>query len=118
MNDFITITTFTFPSEMAVAKVRLESDGIECRVLDELTVQSHNFISNAVGGVKLQVRRADYNSAQTILLEGGFVAITESEPSYIEKTLSNPIARKRIKIAFFSFLGIVAFFLFVQLIFK
>jgi transketolase C-terminal domain/subunit len=40
MDDFITIATFVFPSELVVAKSKLESEGIECRVLDELTVQS------------------------------------------------------------------------------
>lgn len=118
MQDFITIATFVFPSDMAVAKGRLESEGIECRVLDELTVQSYNFISNAIGGVKLQVSYADFESAQAILLEGGFTAAAESEPSFTERTLSNPKARKIIKIVLYSFLGMVVAFFLVMLIYN
>jgi len=59
MNDFITMATFTLPSEMVIARSKLESEGIECQTLDELTVKSYNFLSNAMGGVKLQVRSLD-----------------------------------------------------------
>ncbi len=107
MQDFIIVATFVFPSEMAVAKGKLESEGIECRVLDELTVQSNNFFSNAVGGVKLQVHQSEYEKAQSILLEGGFLTETGTEPSYIEKTLGNPTSIKKIKIGLYILLSFV-----------
>ena len=67
-NDkFITILTGTFGYEVAVVRSRLESEGIICFVQDELTVQVSPFYSNAVGGVKLQVRESDLAQALEIL---------------------------------------------------
>jgi hypothetical protein len=74
MNEFVTVISFTYPSELTVAKLKLEAEGIECRVLDELTIQSYNFVSNAVGGVKLQVRTSDAERATMILKDSGFIA--------------------------------------------
>lgn len=71
MNDLVVVATFTFPSELIVMKGRLESEGIECHTKDELTVQSHNFLSNAVGGVKLLVKQNDVIRARVILIEAG-----------------------------------------------
>jgi hypothetical protein len=98
MDDFITIATFVFPSELVVAKSKLESEGIECRVLDELTVQSYNFLSNAVGGVKLQVQKSDFRKALNILQTGGFIA--EEKPhelNYLERKFSNPAFYRKVK---------------------
>jgi len=41
--------------------------------MDENTTQIHNFYSNAIGGIKLQVSEADYDKAYSILHEGGFL---------------------------------------------
>jgi type III secretory pathway lipoprotein EscJ len=65
--------TFTYPMELAVLRTRLEADGIECLVLDELTVQANPLYSNAVGGVKLQVRESDIQKAVEILKDGGYI---------------------------------------------
>ncbi|MDR0713783.1 MAG: DUF2007 domain-containing protein [Bacteroidales bacterium] len=68
-NPFITVQTFTYPMQAAIIRGRLESEGIECFVRDELTVQVHPFYSNAIGGVKLQVRKNDLEQAVEILKE-------------------------------------------------
>ena len=73
MDAFVTIMTFTHPTELAVLKVRLENDEIECRVLNELTVQVNPFYSNAFGGVKLQVKESDFQEATEILRVGGYI---------------------------------------------
>ncbi len=36
LDNFITIITFSHPVEFAVLQTRLEAEGIECRILDEL----------------------------------------------------------------------------------
>ena len=59
MKGLRTIATFTYPAETFVIKSKLESEGIECFIKDELTIQSHNFLSNAIGGLKLQVNPND-----------------------------------------------------------
>lgn len=105
MSGFITIAVFSLPSEMVVAKARLESENINCRVLNELTVQTYNFISNAIGGIKLQVLYEDISRAREILEEGGFVAVKEAEDTYIERKLQNPVIMRTFKIAFYLFFG-------------
>lgn len=81
MDNFITLATFTYPSEMVAIRGRLESEGIECYVKDELTVQIYNFYSNAIGGIRLEVRQSDYETARQILVETGFLREEIEEPS-------------------------------------
>src|SRR4051812_2015968 len=47
MSDLVTIKTFSYSTELAVIRARLESEGIECFVKDELTAQVNPFYSNA-----------------------------------------------------------------------
>jgi len=54
---------------MAIARSKLEANDIQCFSRDELTVQVHNFYSNAVGGVKLEVMEQDVERALAILKE-------------------------------------------------
>ena len=68
---FITVLTATYGYEIAVIRGRLESEGITCFVKDEFTVQVNPFFSNAIGGVKLQVKESDWNQAIEILKETG-----------------------------------------------
>ncbi len=73
MNDFVTIMTFSHSIEITVLRSRLEADGIECFLKDEYTVDAHPFYSNAIGGVKLQVREKDVLKATEILQENGYL---------------------------------------------
>ena len=68
---FITVKTFTYPHEAQILKGRLESEGIHVYLQDELTVQAHNFLSIATGGVKLQIWSADMEKAIPVLQEIG-----------------------------------------------
>jgi hypothetical protein len=91
-NPFTTVLTVSYPSEVAIIRGRLESEGIECFVQDELTVQVNPFYSNAVGGVKLQVRESDVPQAFEILKETGYIKEEDLKPSpmlvFIDKILS------------------------------
>jgi len=80
MENWITIITFTQPHEAHFAKGLLESEGIETIIRDELTAQVNNFYSNAIGGVKLDVKESDGANAISILKAGGY--IEESTPDY------------------------------------
>ncbi|HEY0978383.1 MAG TPA: hypothetical protein VGE21_13000 [Flavobacteriales bacterium] len=73
MPFFVTIAEFVLPSDLVIARSRLEHEGIECQVQDELTVQVNNLWSNAVGGVKLQVPSEDAERARAFLKEWGFL---------------------------------------------
>ncbi len=96
-----------FPTELAVVKSKLESEGIECRVLDEYTVQAHNFLSQAIGGVRLQVAESNLEKARLILEENGlFSESKEPEQSKVEKKISNPEFQKNIKLLLISLVTI------------
>ena len=73
MDKFVTILTFNNPIELAVLRTRLEADGIECLVLDELTAQVNPLYSNVIGGVKLQVKERDIKRTIEILKNGGYI---------------------------------------------
>ena len=111
MDNWVTIKTFTLPTELAVLRSRLESEGIECFVQNELTAQINPFYSNAIGGVRLQVKEKDLQNAIAILKDGGYAPDVEVQPSGIlykleEGTLKNlfqkklPFIRNIILIAF------------------
>ena len=69
---YITILTVNHPNELVVIKARLESEGVLYNVKDELLTQINPFYSNAIGGVKLQVKEEDLQQALKILEENGF----------------------------------------------
>ena len=84
MDNFKTIITFTLPQEAYLAKGFLESEGIETIIKDELTAQVYNFFSNAIGGVKLQVKESDWENGLAILKKGGYIISENSEKIKIE----------------------------------
>ncbi|MGQ7868365.1 putative signal transducing protein [Sunxiuqinia sp. sy24] len=67
-----TLMVFTYPHEAHVAQSFLKSEGIDCVLVDEMTVQVHNFYSNAIGGIKLQVRESAYAEGLKILKKGAY----------------------------------------------
>jgi hypothetical protein len=89
MEDFVTIATFTYPTELVIFRGRLESEGIECFVKDEFTVQVNNLLSNAIGGIKLQVKNSDVNKAIAILKDGGYKNEEAAVPSKFWVSIDN-----------------------------
>jgi hypothetical protein len=67
LQDMVTIRKFRDLPEALFAKGSLESAGIECAMLDDNMVRLDWFISNLLGGVKLQVRAEDASIAEEIL---------------------------------------------------
>ena len=80
MDNFITIKTFTGPSDLAIPRTLLEANGVECRILDELTIQVNPLYSNAIDGIKLQVKESDIQKAGEILKDGGFITDEDLKP--------------------------------------
>jgi len=85
MNYWVTIKNYSLPHEAHLAKTYLENEGIEVFLKDELTTQIYNFYSNAIGGVKLQVRPENELRAKQILGQN----VYELNP-----TQPNPIVAK------------------------
>ncbi len=67
MDKLVTIATFDFPVEAEAAKLFLENDGIRAFLADNNLVGMNWFLSNAVGGAKLQVAARDADQASEIL---------------------------------------------------
>lgn len=72
MNDWVTIATFNYPHQAALLKGRIESEDILCNTKDEMTATANPLYSNAIGGVKVQVRQSDVNKIIPILREVGY----------------------------------------------
>lgn len=73
MNDWVYLVSFTYPHEANLVKLNLEAEGVAVWMKDELTVQVNNYLSNAIGGVKLFVSQEDYEKARNILIEDGTI---------------------------------------------
>ncbi|MFM9985841.1 MAG: hypothetical protein ACKVOK_11445 [Flavobacteriales bacterium] len=72
MSDtYYTVAVFTYPTEVIVPRITLETAGIECITKDEETITANPMLSNAVGGIKLQVKEQDFQKAVAILKEAG-----------------------------------------------
>ena len=56
-----------------MVKALLESHGISVFLKDELTVQVDSYVSNAIGGVKVQVNNSDAKTSVRILKEAGYI---------------------------------------------
>lgn len=84
-DELVTIATFASSFEANLARQRLAEVDIPTFVADEQTVGLAWHLSNALGGVRLQVRRGDATEALTTLAEQAVSEIPvsqNSEPSF------------------------------------
>ena len=65
----VTVATFYDEPEYLLARMRLESAGIECIALNENMLRIAGWHSHILGGIKLQVRESDAQDALAILHE-------------------------------------------------
>ena len=65
----VTIARFRLPYEAHIAWSRHDSEGIAAFVADEHTINMQWLLSDALGGVRLQVAQADVDRALAILAE-------------------------------------------------
>ena len=63
INEFYTVTTFEYTAEARVMQGKFMSEGIEVFLRDQYTVDVDPLVSNAIGGVKLQVHLQDKEAA-------------------------------------------------------
>jgi hypothetical protein len=73
MDKMVTVATFPLPQDAYIIRGRLQSEDIFCFLQDELTIQSENYFSAALGGVKLQVHESDVSKVLPILEEAGII---------------------------------------------
>lgn len=67
MNELITINSYSEPLEAHIVKGRLEAEGIPTYIAHEHHISVAWYLSNALGGVKIQVHKQDYKKAINIL---------------------------------------------------
>jgi DNA-directed RNA polymerase subunit RPC12/RpoP len=66
-NTFKTIARYQYSAEAQIIKGRLESEGIQVFLSDNLTIDTDPLVSNAIGGVKLKVLSHQAQEAENIL---------------------------------------------------
>ncbi len=108
--SWITLGRYSLPFEAHLDRSRLESEGIDAFVADEYTVNMQWMLSNAIGGVRLQVQEDDLYRARQILAEdrsGLIDDLPETGPAQ-EQDVNPPVlsvlASKRRKRGFFAML--------------
>ena len=99
---FVTIKESHYLADLSVLKSRLESEGIECRLKNELTTQILNHIPSFL--VELQVPESDVDRVQKILVETGELSGSATKPVCpacgSEKIKLKLSLRKRIQVFF------------------
>lgn len=65
----ITIARYSLPYEAHIARSRLDAEGIPAFVADEHTINMQWLLSDALGGVRLQVPEAHVDKALAVLAE-------------------------------------------------
>lgn len=78
MPKSVVIAKFSLPLEAQIARASLESAGITAFVADEHTINMDWLYSNAMGGVRLIVRREDADAARRILEADFSMGVDES----------------------------------------
>lgn len=68
-DNLVTVATFATTHEAAMARGLLEAEGIDAFLADE--AMSRIYLSVITGGIKLQVREEDAESARQLLSEVG-----------------------------------------------
>ena len=96
-DKLVTVDTYDMPMEAHLAKGLLEAHGLTTFLADELTVGVAWHLSNAIGGIKLQVPETDAARAASILAaredssidaEEGLADLSEVEESESEPPTS------------------------------
>ena len=65
--ELITIKTFDNYFSASIILTRLQHDGVECYLKDEHTVTIDPILTNAIGGIKLVVKKEDEQKALELL---------------------------------------------------
>lgn len=117
--EWTTIHTVTYPADAYVIKPVLENEGFEVFLKDELTVQVDNFISNAIGGIKIQVHSDKAKEAYDFLIEKGLIVEKKEHESLIFSITKNiPIVKNwdiigKILFVFVTVFILLALFVFI-----
>ena len=85
--NWVTIQSYTYAHEAHLDQILLQNEGIDTFLKDEFTNQIDNFMSNAIGGVKLQVQKKDVVRAQQILSIQAFDSTERQDSSFVSSVI-------------------------------
>jgi len=83
-DKLVTIANFIEPFPADLAKIKLESEDIKCFLSGQNFVSTYWLLSNANGGIKLQVRESDAEKALEILANNEGLKPEEFEDEDLE----------------------------------
>lgn len=66
---FKLVSTYQYSSEAIIFKGKLESEGIEVFLRDNISIDTDPLVSNAIGGVKMYVATENFERSVSILSE-------------------------------------------------
>ena len=87
-DGWVTVATFWASEPAHLARLCLESNGLDCVLLDEYLVSTDWLLANAAGGIKLQVLRRRAAQARAILDAAhceGAAQLTSVEPGRADR---------------------------------
>ena len=113
-DTFTTIATFPYSSEAQIVKGKLQSEGIKVYLADEYTIDSDPLISQAIGGVKIQVLTTQKAEAIAILETIHSTSVDENGAAIIcpkceSKSIEYFSTIKDIKSLFFFLFGFILY---------
>ena len=85
-SEHVTVAVFNNEVDAAMARNYLESGGVRAHLLDDATVSMDWALSNAIGGIKLQVKVADFRRAQFLLGQLPEDARQNYQPAHSQET--------------------------------
>jgi hypothetical protein len=92
--EFITVKHFYDSTELALARAKLELEGIKTITKDEQTSTVLGLEARAIGGTKLQVHEENYQKASTLMIELGFMAENDNIQDFLFIDMIDQIALK------------------------
>ena len=66
---FTSLRRFQYSSEATIYQGKLESQGIEVFLRDQLTIDSNPFYSDALGGIRMFVKTEDFQNRIGMIIE-------------------------------------------------
>lgn len=82
--ELITLQVFDTAIEAHIIKNTLESEDIRCYIFDENIVTLNPMLNFAVGGIRLQVNKEDFERAKSILAEINDKPLTNDQEEIIK----------------------------------
>jgi hypothetical protein len=95
LSQRVTVETFSSPWEAQLARACLEAEGIDAVIADENFFRLYGALSNALGGVRLQVRPEQADRAAELLRNRRPVFYVVKEEGLMEEDDAHPAAPER-----------------------